>query len=928
MPSIHSQLVAPQTDSSSSTTLPLLFLSPTDLTEGMPYQHTNPFTSASFISPANPFFSLLKQNPFFQELHTVTPLTPALPFLCSPSINQPEVPASRQRSPTPPLYVVEAGNAKGILVGEASHNLTNSFCRTDASDGSDKYTQWDDFIGDRLKLNSKIGIQKMTILPSSYLIEPTDPTPTCGDGDLIVSNKANALVSLCDATPACNLIANALTHVEAEANFMGCNTQKVDLHNFVPQDASESEFDSSLPHNSSIDFSELNALVYPSPALSNCTFINDKVRAVSVCQINVSPNAMSVSSKAPEPSALNSESLDYLGLEEKSEHETVKCISAKRQTDDDTKGSVELQKTSLPHCNFDILEASSIVTSESPKRGCNVPESKPPQKGQRKFKSDDSIGTGEEDVELKESAIKERTCLDVHPATYPLELSIPLESSDSVLQGRLTMEKDAAGNPGCGSLDRSEISFIGEDFEIKNLKVLMDSSFTDSNNKSFTKEKVNDSPPDPSTGSFRIDHLPETLSGLGEVETPNGSRQTLSSALDPGYVLSHSLYESVDSEQYLTCMSQHSSLTISQLSSVANLKSDTFQEAKPKSGSSQEVLPTNYQSQRTISELQQDPAVTSQKALPKNGGISQYETSNLPVSLTFLPKFVSSQNTLENCDIIKEAIIGTVTNESVQKYDPPMDTMINHDLLHDRIPDIIEMTTTAGEELLMLDPHTFMDNDICSTEPHQSNHVQCNGALEDLEIITDSCQSTENMCVSHFVSEPTSNITQDLVMTDLLLDQHAVIHSVGISPGAHPVPKDMELYPDSIKGSQISKNTQATTTAAFVPQGEHLDSAIHWSAIQPPPPEPSTLDRLTSGHDLLMRSPLDLLDLSPLASSTPHVEVGINSLPLSPFPLPSAPAKSLLHTALAAAAALPPVCATLHDSFPQEEHQIAGHLSR
>lgn len=93
---------------------------------------------------------------------------------------------------------------------------------------------------------------------------------------------------------------------------------------------------------------------------------------------------MSVSSVAPEPSALNSESLGYLGLDEKSEHEMVKCISAKRQTDD-PKGSVELQKTSLPH--FDILEASSMVTSESPSRGCNVPESKcvvspPPKKGQ------------------------------------------------------------------------------------------------------------------------------------------------------------------------------------------------------------------------------------------------------------------------------------------------------------------------------------------------------------------------------------------------------------------------------------------------------------------------------------------------------------------------------------------------------------------
>lgn len=161
----------------------------------MTYQHTNPFTSASFISPANPFFPLLQQNPFFQELHTVT-LTLALPFLCSPSLDQPEVPASRQRNATPPLHVVEARNAKGILEDGASHNLTTSFCRTESSDESDKYTQWDDFIGDQLTLNSKTGTLKMTILPSSYLNEPIDPAPTCGYCDLIVSNKAHALVGL------------------------------------------------------------------------------------------------------------------------------------------------------------------------------------------------------------------------------------------------------------------------------------------------------------------------------------------------------------------------------------------------------------------------------------------------------------------------------------------------------------------------------------------------------------------------------------------------------------------------------------------------------------------------------------------------------------------------------------------------------------
>ncbi|KAK2852786.1 hypothetical protein Q7C36_007987 [Tachysurus vachellii] len=797
----------------------------------------------------------------------------------SPAIYQPEVPASRPGHPSPPLHVVETGNAKGVLVDGSLQNLTNSFCRTDASDDTDKCIQWDDFIGDRLKLNSKIGTQNVSILPSPYLSEPPNQTQCCeGDQNKVleltnegVKVSGKALESECNITTDCTFILDALPQFEAEAYFMHCSTQKTDLNNFVPQDSSETEFDSSLPHNSSIDFSELNALACPYQTLSNGTFNKDNVSTASVCQINITPNAMLVSSVVPKPSAPNSEILDYLDLFEKSEQEIVKCISSKRLTDDYTKLSVEIQKTLLPSCNFDILEAYPIVTSESTCKGCNVPESKSSPKGQRNFKSDDGIGTGDREVELQESAIKEGAYLDVHPAVYPLELSIPFGPSDFVSQGTLSMEKDNSRNPGCESLDRS---FVGEGFD--------GGSSMDSCCMSLTKQKVSDSPPNISTY---------------EADAPKDSRMTVSSAVSPKYVLSHSLYESVDSEQYLTCMSQNTE------SPVAN-----FQETKPKSDSSQEVLSANDQSQRSLSVLQQPPAEIIQEALPRNGDISQYGLSNPPASLSFLPKSVSSQNTFKKeSDITKEALTGTVTNESIQKY-------------------IFEMMTTrAGEFLLKLDPYTFMDNDNCFTEPLQSNHVQCD----------DFCQSAKNMRASDFVSEPTSGITQDLVMTDLLLDnmfvaQHAVTRSVGMSPVTHPLPMEtctnVELYPHSIKASQISKNKQTATTAASVPQVGHLDSAIHWPNIQPPLSEPSIMDQLTSGSDLLMSSPLSLLNLSPLASSTPHVAVGITSLPLSPFPMTSAPAKTLLHTTLATTTLSPAFTASC-DSFPQEEHQVTCHLS-
>ncbi|KAF5888388.1 rab11 family-interacting protein 5-like isoform X3, partial [Clarias magur] len=824
---------------------------------------------------------------------------------------QPEVPASRPRNPTPPLDLAEVGNTKGTREIEdgLSVNFTYSFGSTDTPDDSDQYTQWDNSIGDGQKLTSNNNTLK-TIPTFTCLTEPTALTPIYSEGDLVVSNKPFAPVSLCSITPASAIIVGALPHFEAEVNFTA------DLNNFVPLDAS----DSSLPHNSSIDFSELNALACPYPALSNCTFIKHKDNAVSICQKNITPDAMSVLSVSPEPSALNSESLPYLGLDEMFEQETLKCLSSKRKTDD-TELCVENQNTLLPYTNFDTLciEASSNVTAEFLSRSFNNSESK--LKGHKTFKSDDGIKKGDGDVELQDSGIKEKTFLDVHEAAYSLGLPNPLGSSDFVLQGRLTMEMDAAGNPGFESLDRSEVSFVEKGFDVKNSNVLVDSSSTDSSNMSFTKEKVTDSQPNASKRNFS---LPETLIGGYEEETPNGSREMLSSALSHG----HSLYESVDSEHYLTCMSQLSTLNISQFSPVTNLKSETFQEAQPKTGLSQDVQQTNDRSPWTISEVQEDPAEISQDALPKNGDIFQSDPLNPPVSETFLPKTVYLQNTFEKDDInkvIPNAV--TIQNVSIQKCDSPMDKMTD---------DFFEIITTRlGEEPLLFDPQAFMYNDMSSTESHQSYHVQCDGPLENMEKITNFCQSPENVRVSDFLSGSTSSITQDLVMTDLLLEnmfvaQHVAAHSVGTSPVAHPVPREictkMELCPDSIKASQTSTNTQATTTTATVPQGEYLHSAIHWSTIQPPPPEPSTLDWLTSGHDLLTSSSLSLLDLSPLASSTPHVAVGINSLPLSSFPMPSAPAKSLAHTT-EAAASLPPVFAASHEFFPQEERQVACHLS-
>ncbi|TSW48769.1 Rab11 family-interacting protein 5 [Bagarius yarrelli] len=448
--------------------------------------------------------------------------------------------------------------------------------------------------------------------------------------------------------------------------------------------------------------------------------------------------------------------------------------------------------------------------------------------------------------------------------------------SVTALKENVTKVKDATDNGECKDLERNEVSFVGKDFDINNIKDVLDSPI-DLCNISFTKQIVSDG-----------------------VDASTGNRQTSSLAVSQKYVFAHSLYESVDSEQYLTCICQDNSSNVSELSPLANLESNAFQKSQAKMYSSEENFPTNGNSQKSLSVLQRDFANLRQNALPK------------------------SQNTLEKPDITE-----LVTMDK-QIHDPPMDTMMDNALICKRIPDVFDLMTSTGKDL-KLDPHMFNNNVICSTKLPQS---QCDGVLENLKNFPDFCQPTENMYLSDFSSDPTSSITQDLVTTDLLLEnvfvaQHAVTHSVGTSPVTRPVPGEtctnMELCHKSIE-LQISKNKLIKFDAATVTQGESLDSALLVNNVQAPLSEPLTLDQVNSGHDLLINSAFPLIDLSPLASSTPHIAVGINSLPLFAFPIPSASAKALLHTTVATAV-LSPVFTASNNGFSQEEHQVVCHLS-
>ncbi|KAI4891240.1 hypothetical protein NFI96_034643 [Prochilodus magdalenae] len=824
---------------------------------------------------------------------------------------QHEAPTSSPRNLTPFPALVKDGNEQPVD-GESDTGTSSN--KTDISDDhrknltfsqSEKHSDWDIFISDRLK-PLKIEAQINNFPPP--LIEPPGPKVPFVEDGLTVSNIYNT--------------------VEAPA----------------------SDFDSSLPQNSSIEFPELNALACPYPALPSYSVNQDKAIAVSDTEHFVEQSQISsLCSKSsgvlsapfitPEVSANDCKSLGPLVItvDMKANQETVNSHSSQMLTDDYTDKSVETLTTLVPCCKHFSSDDTSITLGSSDKN-LDLQLPKTSQTGMSSYRLDDNSRTDDGDVELKESI---RTHLDdsllAHAATDLLDLSVPSGTTDSVLKTRaMTEEKNAAGELEYTASDRSEVSLIGEGSLIDNLEVVVTSSPGVFSNVPLIKEEICDWQPDPSRGNFKVDVFSGRLGRHLEAEILCGGRQTLSlgclhppganmsmeaepaalnlnAALSPVSLHLHSLYTSADSEHYLTCGSQHN--FISELSQEPQPKHDPFQEAKPRCVSSQVVLPKTDLSLRSVPETQCEQKRPKLFEEPKSvEEVSQSDALNPSVFHAVVPKSDPLKNIIGKCDTSEEAKLGTSTNEAIQQCYPSVDVMLNHDLLQEETQSNVETTqkrtVSPDEELCKVDPQT------CLLE---NKSYTC--ALQDQKVIQDFCQPAENTCNSDFPSEPTSSITQDLVKTDLLLEnifvnQDTATHTANMNPQL----TDVALCPDRTEASNTSQNTRAVSVN--VPNVKHfLDN---WPSTAEPLTEPSTLP---SGRDVNSNFSLSLLDLSPLASSTPHVAVSTNAFPLVTFPItPFTPASSSPGIMLAAPP-LPSKQPVSHDNFPQETHQVPTHLS-
>ncbi|XP_066535134.1 serine-rich adhesin for platelets isoform X2 [Hoplias malabaricus] len=836
----------------------------------------------------------------------------------SPAHSQPEtIPScSRNLSTFPDLP--NDGNAQSYSVDAVSQigtitNLTDiSKYHTDNLPASqaERHSDWDNFVSDRLKSSEMIN-------PPPLLIKQPDPVSPYAEGDLTVSIKGEALV---DNTATTYLLTvDNFSSSKSEPDSNCSNTSNTELHIFSAQGATI--YESDFPQNSSIDFSELNALDCPHLAHSGCSVNQNKFSAVSNIEYYVQESQVSDSNSfnelsflTPEVSELDSKPLDPLELtvDKKTDHETVASLSS-NMLPDDTK-SVETLMTSVPNCNSsDVTKHPSVLTSESLDRNHDL---QVPKSRMSSFGVDESVKTVGGEVKSKESFIKDDAQLDGSLAHITAESS---RLSVSEIKSNVVMEEtDIGSEPWCVSFDRIEDNLFGEGSldSINDLDVIMTSSPGVSGNSLLTKDVIMDGQPELSMGNFKVSifsgsqigHLEEeagrddtkwaqsigclpNLSANVRMETEPDS-VIRNAVLSPGSFLFHSLYTSVDSEQYFSFRSQHNFPSVSEFSQEPSTKHDPFQEDKP----CQEILPVNNLCQGSILEEQCEQNISWLLEDPDNvvAQISKPPESHLS----------------NVCSTIEGGMPGDTMTEALQICYPTVEALTNHGLIWEE------------NQKVMMEEHPL------KSDPQTSSME--NVSFQDINIITDFGRPAVNLYVSDFPSEQTSSITQDLVTTDLL--QNPAMQTTDTHTDKHPVPMEtcgnVMFY--RAEHSHTNINTQEATGNVPDIVRSYLDSSRHCaSTVDPPAPESLSLTRptLPSACDSNSNLPFPLFDLSPIASSTPHVGVGTNTLPLSPFSkMPFTPANSSPSTVLAAAPSSPtqPVS---HVIFPQEQQQVPTHLS-
>ncbi|KAK7139956.1 hypothetical protein R3I94_012547 [Phoxinus phoxinus] len=973
-----SPLVSPRSHSSASAICPIVPLNFNDPSQSMADKHANPFTSLPPFCEANPFLPVAQQNPFFQELQSAAPLTPDVPSLFS---------SQSGGNATPDLLRI--GNKKGPSQMDFSFDPLNSHF-----EGQAEKDEFEHFAEDRLKSSDEVNETKNLVTPPPLLLKTNNQEPSGALGGLMVSDT-NDPTDLGQTAPASTVetpketAADTIQVSGSDVNDIFSSSDKPDhtdhgAHGFPQFNMNLSEI--SLPENSSLDFSELNTLACPYPALSPFSMNEDRSDATTLQdQPKMSLNSQNAKSDVTQPSLSEADTIDLLhsiGIEFSEglsgNPETSQRPEAPESATDFE--SVIVHEDPLPFCrdnsSGDTLEQPTVKSdslggdldhlSIEP---CLSPQSdiipgNIIQSNEEFWSSNASLiqtvaVSGKslvETTELSRSHIQSGQSSLVS-ATLPVKNG---EKTDAVMD---TMIQNASGD---GLLEGGNSKDICSEIEESVPENLFDGpsfprlSKNMSNDMQGGKQKVSELPTSPCKNDL-TGNLLTSISEEQEITNSSGTTHpvkhllpttgirtgTDKDASDPNYVLSpgsvllHSLHKSAESDQYITCASQQDSVSPSleltqdvkpkQNWSVEDTsKSESLpnhiSNAMPKDDTSVKAVPEVVCEQNQVIEENIKPF---QEVLPKPESPQDVQPricllDLLPETHTFTPKSAPNTSSENMSDMIKSDF-----DEPMVQCNPSGDNVEKYDFSKDMLPIVVtsDMIAELEAQLAPLDTETCLVNNCktCPTKQNDSQELQTDEShnMKSVGILSEGnlhlAQLTEsNVFVSDCALEQTSSITQDLVITDS-----------GLKNIFLPLPTETHLLCTSTSPvanlESADRNVEMWTTPA-VQDSETPDLfPVNWPTL-PQPSAPSLCEQptLASRHDHSPNFTSSLFDLSPVASSTPHIAV-------FPFPIipPTTDAKSLSlpRPKRAPLPTMQPVNSTSYNPFIQDNTQTFDHQS-
>ncbi|XP_073776871.1 uncharacterized protein rab11fip5a isoform X3 [Danio rerio] len=970
MLSIVCPLVSPQSDSSANTSssiVPLNFNAPS---QNMTDKNTATFTPPSPFYEANPILPLAQQNNIFQELHSDAPLTPDVPSLFSSQVDG---------NATPDLLRV--GNKQGPSKMEISVDPLIS-----PLEGQTENDDFEDFAKDRLKPLEEMAKTNSLVTLPALLIKTNNQEPLSALGCLMRSHTnyltdlgGNALASTVDESTA-----DTPQISRSNVNSVCSSSNKPDLTNHGAYGFAEyiNVSEISLPENSSLEFSELNTFACPFPALPACSKNEDNAD-VSIFE---NPSKMAVTSQDAKSDVRQlslSEEADALDLLPSicigfsdGGPESLQRPEALKDVESVTIHEEDLVLSSKGNNSGDTLEQSTM-TSDSVG---GVPDQPCIEPCQTDIITGNIIKSDEEFWRSGGSLIQNIVKIGKSQAEATEASRNHVQSAQSFLVSTTLLVdkaeiKDAVMNTIIQNESREDL-FKGVSHNYSEIKDSVPENLpngisfpvllkTMSNGMQENKESVSERPISP----FK-NHLTGTLlsSISEEPEIMYSNEQTLpvehnhstgaiktgrnedtadknSLVLSPGSVLLHSLYKCADSDQYLTCVSQQDSIS-SNLELTQEVKTKHLLPAEDTSKI--ESFPSNIlhdfatikhdTSVKAITKVvaEQNQVIAekikpSQEALPKKEcrqDVSQnnYLLDLLPETHTITPMSdpshsCSSENTTS--EFIKpefdESMVQSVPSDN---YDFPKDTS--------SIVVTSEMIAELEAQLAPLDTDTCL-TDHCKTCPTKVGDFQRVQEDEFFNVGTtsnDIVLAESNPFMSDYVPEQTSSITQDLVKTDadlknIFLSQATEIHLCNVNFKSAETHSGTELHPKPVES--LDRNTDLWTTPVVQQSATPDLFSVNWPTLpQSSAPSPFDQPTLASRHSPNLNFISSLFDLSPVASSTPHVAVDT-----FPFPInPPTSAESLQHPELAGShPTMQPVNSTSCNPFLQDKSDIFRHKS-